>query len=647
MSDHLPPRYLRPSKTTRIPSSVVVWYSTGRPIKSRRKDRLAETHRCTALIHVRRESGQWCRRKEAVFCEPSHVWEWLRRRMHRGRPLWCIAPNMGRSLTWLHLWEDIEAGRWRMKDPAPPPSESEDDDGVIRRPWRGSMIISDPPTVVALRCDEGGIRLLDTANYVRHALAEWRAADGSAPPAEPTASARPSEWRDYTIAVARTVADEILGMMAAWEKADAGPWQSTAAALSYSSYKRVAPSKTILIDHRPDHTAVARQSYYGGEARADYVGTYPARSAPKDTPAHCRPDIVGVGMASEVYHLDVASLYPAIMREHPMPCRFLSYWPQQTVKQLVSRMRTACCAARVHIVSRDMAYPVRVNGETVYATGSYWTYLCGVELERACERGHVVRCGEVSVYAQGAIFSKWVDRVWSLRRDAETKGDAVAVAVWKMVANGLSGKWAQKKQRWVDRPDVVAPVAWGGWIDVDADDGTTRHFRAIASQTQQQKTGGEGRGAFCIISAAITSAARERMRAYRELMPAKTVLYQDTDSLFCLADGYDALLERGLIKEGEFGHLRLQGVYPSMTIHALKDYEIGGERTMAGVMPSAIEIAPRVFEQTTQPRLEAELTARPDGTTHKVPVTFDLSHSRLGSGEGRWAEPIRIEPEPF
>jgi hypothetical protein len=633
-------RYLSASAGGRPPthhvSAAISTHDDRSPTAIRRT--LARWTACRAVLRA----GRTPRRHWGGGADAASWWDWLRAALSPRWRTWIWSHDAATSATLLDLFGALDRGELAYQLP-----------GSGRRRGRRGILAVDGHPFIAQLWTSGGASLcwVDTCNY-------WAAdasalADASRPESDLLAheqTADEGELRRRRDAagimavVARTVRE--------WADADMGRWCHTASGLSLESFRRLvaddrappvrgAKRWNILLDDRGGWSDIEREAYYGGLIEARYVGVVPA----PDSAAAAHRVMHDAGPVGPVYHLDVSSLYPSVMRDMLAPVRRLRVYQRPTVRELAGMAASLGVVARVWIDDDAETYPVRIEGLLQQARGRYWTTLAGAELARAIERGSIVAVDEARTYSIAPVFRDWVDEMWGRRVDARARGDAVGESLAKMLLNGLAGKFAQRSRRWEDRPDSERRWRWGPWTVIDAESGAVHHYRAIAGITQRRTDQGDARHAFPAIAAWVTAAGRERMRQLASLCPPRTILYQAVDALFVTSAGRDALDAAGEIRAGEMGRLRVAGVAAEMEIVGHGCYRVGDRWVASGLWGGAWEDQAGVWVAHLWRRWDGLLAAPPDGSVMGliVPAHRPRPRPKGSTDADGWVSPLQLE----
>lgn len=646
------PHFLRPITSTTIPQNLVFvdCESTSEPIPNRPET--AQRLRLGVAISVRRENGRWARRHVFHFTDPIEFWGWIIQKIQPKRPLWLFAHNLAVDAVWIDVFGRVDDKTLTISSPCEKCGFYEKGQCKEHRYFRGAAVMTDPPVIFCFKSNRGVIRMIDTMNYWKTSVASLGAGLGLPKIEMPHYDEAIEKWFTYCERDCEIVEKTVCNLMDVWEKEECGHWESTAAGLAWSAFRKTMPAKSIVVDHREPHTAMERAAYYGGQAEAYYTGL----------------------VKEPVTMLDVRSLYPAMMQSQEFPIAYCGHEVLPNMRTVIARMRIHTCIASVIVRTEGSGYPKRIKanktikeggikislkGQVVFEpdrlafpVGEYHTYLAGPELQRAIDRDEIVQIKSIAWYRSGQPFTEFVDRWYAKRPLVVTPENIAQDMLAKTILNSLSGKFAQHKMRWVDMPLIRAQKSWGQWFVYDAEKKAVRKFRAIGGYVQELTDGGEGRDAVCAISAYITAYGREYMRSVREFCPPNSVYYQDTDSLMVNNEALAALDNRGLVGTGELGKLRIIGFYDKCHIYAVKDYEADGKAVISGVKKSAKKIGPGIYEQEQWDSLANTLSRPPDGIVKIRPTVLRLNRERFARHRGSdgWTFPPRLigdEEIPF
>lgn len=627
-----------------VPSLCVFLDTETVSVQSQKSGIVHETFKLAVAIKVQRERGQWGRRELCRFTRGDRLWHWLHGLESFRRPVWVFAHNLGFDLTVSGFWDHVNAGVWGTRDLWPIRGDRSEPVGKPKKPWRGSLVLTDPPTIVVMRSKKGSLRLVDTFNYFRGSIDQMGKSIGIDKLARPAPESGREEWFNYCRRDVEILERTVCGWLDQWACLDCGSWKPTAAGLGYSAWRSSLKGIKVIPDHSEQQLTYARGSYYGGQVEVFYRGEIGAETPREATRGNGNRNDGHDAARGLVYHLDVCALYPSVMRGRCYPSKYLAFEASPGMERLEARAQFHIPIACVTIESKEETYPLRTDKSYLHAVGRFRTYLAGPELLGAIRRGHVVKVHGVCWYQGADLFTRFVDRWLALRREHERSGDSTSALLDKVVTNSLSGKFAQHRVVWVDRPDLAAFLQFGEWQVWDRDTRKLSRFRAIGGNVQEYTFQGEGRESFPAISACITAAGRERMRELRAKCPARSVLYQDTDSLFVLPSGFEALAESGEIALAIPGKLQEVAQYTSLEVRGVKFYGNGDFVICPGLKKDAREIKPGKYNQSRFQRLADKLSEY-DGPHIAVQATDFTPVGSLGNriaGTDGWTLPPTV-----
>lgn len=591
------------------------------------------------------------RRELCRFSESRDLWDWVHGMETMRRPVWVFAHNLGFDLTVSGFWDIFDSGRYSTRDVWPVADFGVFGSPKKRRKWRGTVVLTDPPTILSLRSAKGSLRLVDSCNYYFGPLGEMGKSLGLEQRPAPHRSAPDAVWFDRCEYDVTILERAVCGWIDRWSAMDCGTWKPTASGLGYSSWRKLLSGEKVIPDQSEKQVAFARGAYYGGQTEVFFSGSVWPQNDETDKTFTAVAGTETDVPRGPVYYLDVHSFYPSIMAGEKFPCKFLRYTYQPTLAETVARSQFELPIALVQIRSESETYPVRHKGRLIFATGDFCTWLAGPELIPAIMRNHVARVIEVAWYQPADLFSRFVAKWLAARRECRDRGDKAGEMFCKLIMNSLSGKFAQKKVVWADRPELAPLVRFGQWDHFDVDARKMIRFRSIAGCVQEHTGLGEGRDSFPSISAFITSYGRERMRNLRALCPPRSVIYQDTDSLMCLPSAFMALVKAGEVHHGEAGKLGIKEKWDWIELHGFKFYLTPDGPVCPGLKMSAEQTGPMTWKQERFERLSTILADYKKPEVHVIESDFHPAGS-LGArthGAGGWTDHPTLQTDeiPF
>lgn len=430
---------------------------------------------------------------------------------------------------------------------------------------------------VILRCfrDDGQqIVCIDSVNWWFTSLREIGDWIGYPKGQMPDESACDAEWFGYCQQDV-DVLDAALRRLWGWMQCLRLPsWESTPAAQSMMTYVQRFERKRIIRPSDPTPLALDRHGYYAGLVECYQIGR----------------------IDRTLHQIDVTGLYPAVMRSNDYPCEVMGVLGpgRKPVDQVVLDPRKT--TAEVWLETKDRPYPVRAANGTFWVKGKVRTVLCGPELTRAYERGHVRFVGRATTYRLDDLFSAFVNSFWKLRERAKERGDVMIDKTCKLLLNALHGKFGQRSGGWQYVGENPRPGAFsagkvvGPNIDVDMD------YRVIAGKEFVRVRDDEAPRSFVPIAAWTASYGRCLMEDYRDMALADDVVYQAVDSLIVTGDGLGRLQLADVVGTGKLGHFHYEREYEWLHIHAVNQLDWPGGMKASGLPKGFANVAGDVYE---------------------------------------------------
>lgn len=492
-------------------------------------------------IYRRIERGEWTAPEYHRFVSVVEFWEWVWSKSRPKTRLYLFCHNAAFDVPVVDAFGVLRGAGWQLT----------------------KAVVDSPPVILAWRKDKVTIQLVDTLNIWRMALAKVGEQIGLPKLAMPAATASREEWDAYGKRDVEIIAAACVQWFVFLKANALGGFAPTLAAQALRAYRHRFMDCKILMDDNEDAAALSREALHGGRVECFRLGA----------------------IGEPVHVLDINSMYPAVMRETPMPTRLLLYTRHAEPAELIGWLDRFAVVAEVDIECRAPWYGVVHDGRLIFPIGRFRAALTTPDLARAVARGEVRRVHRAAVYEQAVIFAGFVDALYKIRMQAQGEGNGVMSWLAKILMNSLYGKFGQKGRVYEtvgDWPDDSIAV----WEEVDADTGRSYKLRRYAGIVQQLSAEPESRESFPAIAAHVTAAARSRLNSLIHGIPTGQIHYVDTDSLFVSAAGAQAL--QAHIDQKQLGALKLVGVYGDVEIFGPKDYRLGDKKVIKGVKCSAV-----------------------------------------------------------
>ena len=564
-----PRRYLKGNAASEIPTNLM--FVNSKPFISLVDRRYTELRlRLWTADVCRIERGEV---RSSILYDGETVeqfWDIVDERVQTKKPLWIVTHRAKYDMKMLEMYKQFDIGRLIYLQR----SESKK---------YGIMAIDRNPWFVKCQHKKGGwVWIVCLQNYWD---AELKEIGDSVGVNELPINIAKDNRAYILLSCARDteiVKTAFCGLLTDWSNQKLGNFRTSAAGLSLQNFRHWhSNTKQSTTGQRqrydictdPDNPQIdfERDGFFGGRIEAFYYGTYE-----------------GI-----VYHLDVNSMYPSVMRQYCYPVDRSKTLDNPQVGYIEKLMPAYEVMAECFINSGLPTYPLRKGKRQVHANGQFWTMLCGAELRRAINNGDVMQISKAVVYKTAPIFTQWVDYWWDRRKKAERNGAWSSAKLCKLILNSLHGKFSQRGTKWIDSmypPPMVQFgkfLRWGTFIAHDADADSSITCRVLAGKAEQETVGSNPEHCFPAISAVIAANVRERLLGLIRICPADSVLYTAVDSLIVTQAGYNALLDAGELNERLIGKLSVKGKHRECEIVAQGCYRLDDTWTACGLWAKA------------------------------------------------------------
>lgn len=542
--------------------------------------------RCWSAIAGRIEGDKWTREKQCCSVSAEKFWSLLNswRVMHR--PTWVFASNCSTALTLLGLWQLMESGEfslfrrptqqlieWRARNKKRNPEKVE----------TGLLIDNGPPTVVVFYHKSGWkVIALDSANYFGSSTAISANSQEKLSIIVPGKSAPIANWLAYSIERCGELREKVVALALWHRKAEMGRFAFTTGGIALAGFRHRFMQHSIDLPEDQDVRDWQRTGFYQGRVEAFWLGSMESGNYVPLAGVETREDLFSRPPPPPYYLLDARSMYGAVYQFCRVPVACVESSADSSYDAPDLSEDGADCIATVELDTPHAEFPVRVKGRTLFATGQFQTTLAGPELHRAVTDRLVTRWLRWERYDLQLAFRSFSIALWNERVKFQEGGNLTASQVMKLSVASLWGKFLQRASRWENRPEVFATEPYHHWWDKSATDGTTRHFRSVAWDVQEEVDAGDAPHCFPAIAAFVTSYAREWLRTWRQIAGERNVLYVATDSLIVTEEGKHELEKAGICGDHGIGSLRVVQTCTDIRIRGIANLDFGAKRVRGG-----------------------------------------------------------------
>lgn len=521
------------------------------------------------------------------FSRPERFFVWLAGVQQKDRTTWVFAHGLGYCLTLLDFWQRL---------------------GTVDEKYLWA-VLEDPPTIICCRRGRRLIKYVDVQNYWRVPLTELSGAVVDSEAAVIATDSPVSLDPDIPRRKVQIIEELICRAINLTSTKIHCSWQCTAASLAWHTYRNGFLDSSIWVHGHTEASKLERSALFGGRLQM-------YRSGFVSTPT---------------YALDVQSLYPAIMASKELPNKLVSYQEEASLRELRDSLQGYHVVAEVALRAPHPHFPYRRSGLVSYPDAAGVFTLTAGELALAFDSGMVASCGQLARYERANLFSRFVSHFYQAKVTAQAAGLTSDVLLYKMILNGLSGKFAQTRRGWIDDKKVLCPDNWCYWWQIPCDGLRPIRYRAIGGRAQRLQEGGETRNSFPAITAAITSWGRAELDRLVGVAGADSTIYTDTDCLHVTDAGYSRLSLFGEIAPGQLGRLREVARGKDAYYWGPKHYRLGEFWVSNVIQMTAQSVADGVWLQESKRGLEQTFQ---HGTLDRVLVK-DIQ-VKVGTGPGAY-----------
>jgi DNA polymerase type B, organellar and viral len=636
-------RYLKGNKTTTSPTALVCLDTeTDRRECAGDGTRWIESLRLGVARHCRLERGEPTRRTEFAFQHAPDFWTWLLPKLRPRETTWLFAHGLAFDARVIKWPEAVDAGLLKLAIIRPGKAKADGTAGE-NRTETGLCVFDGSPTILECWSQSGAkLRMIDTLNYWQKPLADLGRSIGLDKLPFPDPWDSDEAWLEYCRVDCEILERAVLNLIR-WHRAnDLGVFKMTAASIAMQAFRHKWNKPPFVIHDEKQIRKLEREGYYAGQLSTFYLGRI--RRSDKgvsgalfDKFGEAAPRPVG-----PVHQLDINALFPSQMASGVYPMRLRRWRDQPEWRRREPPPLDQGFLARVLLDSPIHAFPLRVKGRTHHVVGRFWTTLCGPELAFALRAGCVQAVDDWAEYELGEPFRGFVEYFWGQRLSFRAQGDQASADLCKLILNSLYGKFAQHSFEWAARPKLTSPLPWYAWVNLDKANNVISELRAVGGLVQERQKRDDHPQSFVAVSAWVTSHARERMRALREIVGRHHCFYQAVDSLYVDDLGLARLQAAGEIDQTALGKLRLEHSADEAEFLGLGYYKIGDRRVISSIRKTAKVIDSEVYEQDQFESLARSFSRQPAGgvIVKRIVKRTRAVEPLSGVTENGWVRPL-------
>jgi len=542
----------------------------------------------------RRDTEIWQR-----FTTRGEFWDIVIKHTDSVRPLYLIAHNVNYDFGVLHIFSELATRGYELT----------------------SIYLSGMTALATFMHDKRKIIMLDNMNYFHSSLAVLGASIGLEKLDTDPLTASDEELDPYCkrdVEIPLNTWKEYLTFI---EVHDLGCWGKTLPSQAFRAYRHRFMPYDIYVHNNKRVLKLERAAYHGGRTSVFYQGEL------TDGP---------------YYKLDVNSMYPYVMVEHPYPVRLKNEYSFMQVEELERQIREYDAIAQVGIETDEPVFPVLQEGHLIHPVGQFETVLNTPEIAYALEHAHILSVKHTALYHRAPIFRDYVEYFYKLKQKYSETGQTAYRTMAKLYLNSLYGKFGQKAQKW-EICDDYNLLLYGASYYLDKVTGQRYTLYPFDDRAWIVRDDGESYNSFPAIAAHVTAYAR--LYLWELIMQAgrENVYYCDTDSLIVNQPGLDRL--RDTLDDSRLGALKIEETEDKVTIKAPKVYAMGEAWKRKGISSKAEYLGHDSWRMTLFPSFRTQSRWPKDTPFHTVETTRRLSyHLYDGKADADgWVRPLKAE----
>jgi hypothetical protein len=445
------------------------------------------------------------------------------------------------------------------------------------------------PYIVKAYSETGSILFLSSTNWFHSSLRDLGKKFGIEKFESPTFDNTVPDniLRPYCAQDTLVLATIIQGYIKWLHDNDMGDFSNTISGQALNAYRhKWMEPKTILLHRYPMVEKIERESYLGGRCECFRLGTI-----------------------SNVYKLDINSMYPYVMSKYQYPCKLLSgdnLVNESTIYDAIDHGQYVIAKCAINM--RENAIGVKRNNKLLFPIGKIITSLTLPEIDYIMKNPEIGRIDKIiggAVYEQRYLFKDYVKYFYHIKSSSTNKAD---IEISKQLLVSLYGKFGQREYLEISQEPLDTDVA-KAMIDNNLsylDEILTHNKRLVRIGDKiyriPEKSEKSSINANPAIASAVTAYARCYIDTLIRIAGRKNVYYTDTDSIFCNDIGYNNL--KGYIDQHELGKLKMEewergsGIYcTDIEIYGPKNYKYLNVEKIKGIRKDAIKIDNNVYVQ--------------------------------------------------
>jgi len=402
-----------------------------------------------------------------------------------------------------------------------------------------------------------------------------------------------------------------------------GGFAVSSASLSFNIFRHRFMKHEIFIHRHPKALELETLSYRGGRNEAFRLGRLEGE---------------------KFYMLDVSSMYPFVMLNNYYPVKLIRVEENPSLRGLLDALTKFLVIADVEVEIWKPCIAVK-RDKLIFPIGRFRCVLTTPELLMVLQEGEIKQVYSYAIYEYAKIFEDYVRFFYELKEKYQREGNRPFREFSKLLMNSLYGKFGQRVRK-------IVKIGEGFEEDnhiellIDARNGTRSVLIYLNGELFVVDKADYSEHSFPAIASFVTAYARCYLTRLIDKAGWENVIYCDTDSLLVTTAGYEKL--KRLIRDGEIGLLKLEGVYDFVEIIGCKHYRLGEEVIkLKGVRKDAVKVSDNLYLQPQFLKTKTLLRKALDGAVCEkiVEKNLRLVYDKRRVLENGLTEPFILHPK--
>lgn len=382
-----------------------------------------------------------------------------------------------------------------------------------------------------------------------------------------------------------------------------GNIKSTASSLGFNIFTTKFLKEKIVIHSLKNLLEIEKKSYRGGFTDCFKIGNF----------------------KQKLYHLDVNSMYPYVMKNNVFPINLSTYSSDKNLFDVLFKAiedKKSIIAVVNIFLPKDKAFilskcEVNKEDKTCRLSGQYWATLTTPELNYVLKYGKILMIDSIAVYDNAYIFSEFIDFFYKKRLEYLEQNNLIFSEFCKLIMNSVYGKFGQRKYEYtkVNTSKTFKINSLNNFIIDNNGEVLEQKIYQFGYNIYVIKlTEDMSFNSFIPIPSHVTAYARDYLTELIEIAEIDNVYYTDTDSLIVNEKGYKNLekfMGKGL------GQIKLVGISNYTEIINPKHYTFNDITKIKGIKINAKKIIETdkgvAFKQKKWQRFKTDLKSGNSG----------------------------------